>query len=45
VVLLSPAGAAREDFTTHATPDHFSSADERGDRFLGLVRELMEEKA
>jgi UDP-N-acetylmuramoylalanine--D-glutamate ligase len=45
VVLLSPAGAAREDFTTHATPDHFSSADERGDRFLGLVRELMGKKA
>ncbi len=41
VVLLSPAGAAREDFSHVTTPDHFSSADERGDRFVALVRELM----
>jgi len=44
VVLLSPAGAAREDFSK-ATPDHFSSADERGDRFVTLVRELIGKKA
>jgi UDP-N-acetylmuramoylalanine--D-glutamate ligase len=41
VVLLSPACAAREDFSGAATPDHFSSADERGDRFVELVRQLM----
>lgn len=41
VVLLSPAGAAREDYSRVATPDHFSSADERGDRFVALVRKLM----
>ncbi len=45
VVLLSPACAAREDFSRVATPDHFSSADERGDRFVELVRELIGGKA
>ena len=45
VVLLSPACAAREDFSRVATPDRFSSADERGDRFVALVHELMEKKA
>src|SRR5439155_767683 len=40
VVLLSPACAAREDITRAKTIDAFNSADERGERFVALVREL-----
>ncbi len=42
VVLLSPACAAREDFSRVATPDKFTSADERGDRFNELVHQIMD---
>jgi UDP-N-acetylmuramoylalanine--D-glutamate ligase len=45
VVLLSPANAARSDIGTSRSGDMFSSADERGDRFVALVRELMGVKA
>jgi UDP-N-acetylmuramoylalanine--D-glutamate ligase len=41
VVLLSPAAMAREDYAER-TADHFSSADERGDRFVALVRSMFE---
>jgi UDP-N-acetylmuramoylalanine--D-glutamate ligase len=41
VVLLSPACAAREDFSSVKSPDMFSSADERGDRFVGLVHDVI----
>src|SRR2546422_6450791 len=40
VVLLSPACAAREDYSGGASLDHFTSVDDRGDRFVALVREL-----
>jgi UDP-N-acetylmuramoylalanine--D-glutamate ligase len=40
VVLLSPACAAREDISRTKTIDAFNSADDRGDRFVALVREL-----
>ena len=45
VVLLSPACAAREDYSGGASLDHFTSVDDRGDRFVALVRELMGVKA
>ncbi len=45
VVLLSPACAARSDLQRAASIDTFSSADERGDRFVTLVRALMDAKA
>ena len=43
VVLLSPACAARSDLERPGTrsTDTFASADERGDRFVALVRELV----
>ncbi|HEV8670271.1 MAG TPA: UDP-N-acetylmuramoyl-L-alanine--D-glutamate ligase [Candidatus Limnocylindria bacterium] len=42
VVLLSPAGAAREDLldASQRSSDFFQSADDRGDRFAALVRSL-----
>lgn len=40
VVLLSPACAAREDISRTKTADAFASADERGERFVALVRQL-----
>lgn len=42
VVLLSPAGAAREDLLDpgQRSSDFFQSADDRGDRFAALVRSL-----
>ena len=43
VVLLSPACAAREDIGRMATADHFLSADDRGERFAALVRDLIAE--
>jgi UDP-N-acetylmuramoylalanine--D-glutamate ligase len=43
VVLLSPACAARSDLERPGTKsgDTFASADERGDRFAALVREIV----
>jgi UDP-N-acetylmuramoylalanine--D-glutamate ligase len=43
VVLLSPACAARSDLERPGTKsaDTFASADERGDRFIALVRETV----
>ena len=40
VVLLSPACAAREDIARTKTIDAFVSADDRGERFTALVRDL-----
>ncbi len=40
VVLLSPACAAREDIARQKSADAFTSADDRGDRFVALVREM-----
>jgi UDP-N-acetylmuramoylalanine--D-glutamate ligase len=40
VVLLSPACAAREDISRTKTADAFASADDRGERFVALVRRL-----
>lgn len=40
VVLLSPACAAREDISRTKTADAFTSVDERGDRFMSLVRAM-----
>lgn len=42
IVLLSPACAAREDIGRVVTADRFLSADDRGDRFTALVREMIE---
>jgi UDP-N-acetylmuramoylalanine--D-glutamate ligase len=42
VVLLSPASMAREDYAQSKSADHFSSADERGDRFVALVRGMFD---
>ena len=44
VVLLSPACAARSDLERPGTKstDTFASADERGDRFVALVREFVQ---
>jgi len=40
VVLLSPACAAREDIARTKSADRFQSQEERGDRFVALVRGL-----
>jgi UDP-N-acetylmuramoylalanine--D-glutamate ligase len=40
VVLLSPACAAREDIARTKSADRFQSQEERGDRFVALVRSL-----
>jgi len=42
VVLLSPGSMAREDYSATKTADQFSSADERGERFVALVRSMFE---
>ncbi len=42
VVLLSPACAAREDIARQKSADAFTSADDRGDRFVALVRAMAE---
>ncbi|HZP95876.1 MAG TPA: UDP-N-acetylmuramoyl-L-alanine--D-glutamate ligase [Candidatus Limnocylindria bacterium] len=42
VVLLSPACAAREDIARARTPDRFLSADDRGDRFVALVSQMLD---
>ena len=43
VVLLSPACAAREDIARTKSADRFQSQEERGDRFVALVRALPSE--